>query len=355
MRAGNASLILGDNRITMAFPFPKVLRRHHKKPADAAQKPAASAPAVAPAPQQSSAPPPPPPPAAGQGRPLDEYGEMIHQKLGFLTGEIGDLEKDLEERVDAHTPRSLEDLPEDVRHQLNMIASVPEDASAGRKMFDIVENGALDAYGNLERVKLLHFLSQYPVKAYTYQVSDNVERGERPSVAKLKKMYEEEGITDTINLCAEMNEGDQPNIDAAGLTGKIATHHIGVADMTQPTVDQVLQMLAICADPSKKVYVHCEAGKARTGVMMACYRMAVQGWSADDALTEAKNFGCSVPMQQEFIKQFGAMLKAHYEDPSAFPELGKFPLEEPGSYQPSAEELSQTLDAVSASEAGTIQ
>ena len=33
-------------------------------------------------------------------------------------------------------------------------------------------------------------------------------------------------------------------------------------------------------------YVHCEAGKGRTGVASACYRMAVEGWPPEKAIAE---------------------------------------------------------------------
>src|SRR5260370_9311405 len=36
--------------------------------------------------------------------------------------------------------------------------------------------------------------------------------------------------------------------------------------------------------------------------------MALMGWSLDDALLEAKNFGCSIPMQLDFIGDFGQQL-----------------------------------------------
>ncbi len=39
-------------------------------------------------------------------------------------------------------------------------------------------------------------------------------------------------------------------------------------------------------NPDKKVFVHCRLGDDRTGMMTASYRMAAEGWSADDAMAE---------------------------------------------------------------------
>jgi tyrosine-protein phosphatase SIW14 len=47
----------------------------------------------------------------------------------------------------------------------------------------------------------------------------------------------------------------------------------------------------IVDDPSQQpVLVHCHAGSRRTGVMVAAYRIAVQGWSYEDAMAEAETF-----------------------------------------------------------------
>jgi protein-tyrosine phosphatase len=95
----------------------------------------------------------------------------------------------------------------------------------------------------------------------------------------------------------------------AGLTGVLRTFHVPVTDMEPPTVAQVTEILDLLSGPGAELtYVHCEAGKARTGVAIACYRIAVTGWSTADALTEAVNFGCSVPGQQAFIREFGEMM-----------------------------------------------
>jgi protein tyrosine phosphatase (PTP) superfamily phosphohydrolase (DUF442 family) len=43
----------------------------------------------------------------------------------------------------------------------------------------------------------------------------------------------------------------------------------------------------------KKIFVHCRLGDDRTGMMTAAYRIAEEGWSADEAMLEMKAFGFS--------------------------------------------------------------
>src|SRR5882762_1268837 len=44
-------------------------------------------------------------------------------------------------------------------------------------------------------------------------------------------------------------------------------------------------------NPGKKVFVHCRLGDDRDGMMIASYRMAMQGWSAQEAMDEMQTFG----------------------------------------------------------------
>jgi tyrosine-protein phosphatase SIW14 len=46
-------------------------------------------------------------------------------------------------------------------------------------------------------------------------------------------------------------------------------------------------------NPGKKIFVHCRLGNDRTGMMIASYRMAQQGWSAEKAEKEMEKFGFS--------------------------------------------------------------
>jgi protein tyrosine/serine phosphatase len=44
-------------------------------------------------------------------------------------------------------------------------------------------------------------------------------------------------------------------------------------------------------NPDKKVFVHCRLGDDRTGMMVAAYRIAEQGWAAEEAMKEMQKFG----------------------------------------------------------------
>ena len=58
-----------------------------------------------------------------------------------------------------------------------------------------------------------------------------------------------------------------------------------------PTSAQLAEFLKIVNDPaSQPVYVHCVGGRHRTGVMTAAYRMRQDGWTADQAFKEMKQY-----------------------------------------------------------------
>ena len=46
-------------------------------------------------------------------------------------------------------------------------------------------------------------------------------------------------------------------------------------------------------NPGKKIFVHCRLGDDRTAMMIASYRMAREGWSAERAEKEMEKFGFS--------------------------------------------------------------
>jgi Tyrosine phosphatase family len=251
---------------------------------------------------------------------------------------------DIDTRQFAH---ALEDLPDEVRDQAAEIAGTQPGLSLRRRVVDDCETAALDAFGTLEQAPLLLFLSRYPVTPYTYSVSPVVSRGQRPDAAKLADLSAR-GHRATINLCAEVDAGDAPAIVAAGLGGVLRTSHVPITDMEPPSMEQLAEVLDLLSAPDAELtYVHCEAGKGRTGAVIACYRMAVMGWRSIDALSEAVNFGCTPPGQLAFIREFGDMLLAG--------PVGRYPLLPAGSVSATPEQLAATVRTVSDAESGDVR
>src|SRR6202051_1437095 len=48
-------------------------------------------------------------------------------------------------------------------------------------------------------------------------------------------------------------------------------------------------------NPGKKIFVHCRVGDDRTGMMIAAYRMADEGWSPKQAMKEMTEYGFNLP------------------------------------------------------------
>jgi protein tyrosine/serine phosphatase len=96
------------------------------------------------------------------------------------------------------------------------------------------------------------------------------------------------GVKTIINLTSD---DAQPN--ERQMTEQSGMRYVQIPMTThrEPTNAQIAQFLSIANDPaSQPVYVHCVGGKHRTGVMTAIFRMTNDGWSADQAFSEMKQY-----------------------------------------------------------------
>jgi len=65
--------------------------------------------------------------------------------------------------------------------------------------------------------------------------------------------------------------------------------------------------LLLKKSPRKKIFVHCWLGGDRTGVFVATYRIAFEGWEPQQALEEMEAFhfkGFWHPAMKKYIRQF---------------------------------------------------
>ena len=140
------------------------------------------------------------------------------------------------------------------------------------------------------------------------RVDDQLYRGAQPhlqSLTQLKKM----GITTIVDLRAEDAGMRDLERKEAGKLG-IRFVSIPIGGWADPTNDEIAQFLSLF-DGHSKVFVHCHYGEDRAGVFVASYRMAVQKWTAEQALREMYYFGFNGLWHRDmisFIRNFPARL-----------------------------------------------
>jgi protein tyrosine/serine phosphatase len=102
------------------------------------------------------------------------------------------------------------------------------------------------------------------------------------------------GIKTVISLTnTDTDPNEKVMVEKAGMK----YYQISMESHTPPTDSQLAEFLRLANDPeSYPVYVHCAAGKHRTGVMTAIYRMTKHRWTADQAYKEMQKykFGLSI-------------------------------------------------------------
>ena len=117
-----------------------------------------------------------------------------------------------------------------------------------------------------------------------YQVTTNLYRGAQPTAEGMKQL-QKLGIRTVINLRAFHSDKDE--VAGTGLKS--------VRFETKPwhaEEEDVVGFLKAVTDTNHlPVFVHCQRGADRTGMMCAMYRIVVCGWTKPEAIDEMKNGG----------------------------------------------------------------
>jgi len=170
------------------------------------------------------------------------------------------------------------------------------------------------------------------------KINDSLFRGAQPRAEGLKEL-KHLGVTTIVDLRAE----DPAKIswerkEAEALGFRFVS--IPVSGWSPPSDDQVAEFLALFRrNPEEKVFVHCRFGDDRTGVFVATYRMAYEGWPARQAMNEMYFFGFNGfwhPSMKSFIRDFPARLEGA-PALSAYRKRGETPAEtlrQPTNRQP---------------------
>ncbi len=146
-----------------------------------------------------------------------------------------------------------------------------------------------------------------PGVANFHQVDQNFYRGAQPSDEGLKNLASL-GVKTIIDL----RHGE----DHAGTEQKAAERlglryiNVPMEGLAAPTDRQISGLMAVLnAAERGPVFVHCREGKDRTGAVVACYRIAHDHWSNDQALDEAKSYGMHSTQhpRQDYILHFSGV------------------------------------------------
>ncbi|MBF0548477.1 MAG: tyrosine-protein phosphatase [Candidatus Riflebacteria bacterium] len=120
-----------------------------------------------------------------------------------------------------------------------------------------------------------------------HKVDGKLFRGGQPTEAGLQKL-KDMGVTTIVNLRAENND-EEEIVNKLGLKSV----WIPIPDTAPAKPDQIQTFMNLLHDKqSGKFFVHCAAGKCRTGTMVALWRIE-NGMTNKAAFEEAKKFGFS--------------------------------------------------------------
>lgn len=122
------------------------------------------------------------------------------------------------------------------------------------------------------------------------QVDEGFYRGGQPTPAGIRHLAQM-GVRTIISLRQPGARGLQEERQLAEQFG-MRWVNIPMWCWWRPSHAQVEDFLAVVTDPvSRPVYVHCRQGVHRTGIMVALYRVASQGWTPARAYAEARHHG----------------------------------------------------------------
>jgi protein tyrosine phosphatase (PTP) superfamily phosphohydrolase (DUF442 family) len=117
-----------------------------------------------------------------------------------------------------------------------------------------------------------------------HKVSDTLYRSAQPSTEGMRNL-KAMGIETVVDLRSFHSDRDE-----IGDTG-LAYEQIYVKAW-HPEEEDAVRFLQIVTNPKHSpVIVHCQHGADRTGTMCVLYRVAVQGWSKEEALKEMTDGG----------------------------------------------------------------
>lgn len=144
-----------------------------------------------------------------------------------------------------------------------------------------------------------------PDGAYLFGVvtPERVFRSARPDARFLRRLRDTYGVRRVVSLA-----GRGPAEDAARSLGmEVQSFQWRVSELPpRQEIDALLAWL----DAGPPVLVHCASGSDRTGLAIAAYRVARDGWTPDAALAEMARYGHRPKRHPQLQRELRALLEA---------------------------------------------
>lgn len=148
-------------------------------------------------------------------------------------------------------------------------------------------------------------------------------RSAQPKTAQIDNVVEEHGIK-TLVIVREGTSRAVPDEKEHAQAQGVNVVHIPVESRKPILDEQVEQFFDIVDDPANRpVWVHCSAGRHRTGYFCALYRIERMGWSVDEAMAEMISFGFDMTDQSVVLDQLKAYRPGRWKRTSTPLPAGK--------------------------------
>lgn len=150
------------------------------------------------------------------------------------------------------------------------------------------------------------------------RVSEDLYRGGQPSTEGLQEL-ERMDVQLIVDLRGSASDTERDAVTKLGMQYvSIPSHCPFPSDKPWARFLELMEQ-----NRGKKVFVHCRLGDDRTGLAVASYRMAEEGWTPEEALIEMREFGFAYwhrgicPGMESYVRSFPRRL----EKDAAFQQL----------------------------------
>ena len=133
------------------------------------------------------------------------------------------------------------------------------------------------------------------------RIDDHYYRGSQPKNGD----YQDLAVLGIKSIITLTSEDTDPNEKVMVEKTGMKYYQVPMDSKIPPTAAELTEFLRIVNDrDNQPVYVHCAAGKHRTGVMTAAYRLSHYGWTADQAYNEMKQYKFGLALFHPKLKSF---------------------------------------------------